>query len=682
MAEFAAQEKIKENRTGIPTRLKERMERRTGLSFDDVRVHYNSDMPARLGALAYTQGSRVEIGPGQERHLPHELGHVVQQKLGLVRANAMHSSGVAMNTEEGLERQADEIGAGRSIHMSPSGNAGMGIVQRYVITDEHCTFAQAPPGQERKVMVRNGEPAAIYFADSVGDVVEPLDRLGIKKTSDSPVNTVFGSFYRFSQKQIPNVGALPNPWGYEDIEQPTEQQAEQQTDQPAAQYLRPQNGLEEAQALMQIQYTMLSNLLEMAKKFRDALSNHELNARAANVINYTNQLIDMYGKIPELEREDPNYNEYIALLSLGQDIGDDMIALNSIATQSVVSLDDLGSANDHTGEMEPEHGESAAGHIPANIPKDKQLALDILIEDITYRREQVELERNDKIAQYLPQIPTGCSASSLWRRKLMPLDRQNISMSIIDKDHFGKSLDGDGNLVHWTWHCATPIHLPQLIGPGDCLFIEDAVGKASDELELANAHWVAHIYGTDENQSSNAQENAEEGPYKKLDCRFNDLSESLRTDFLDGRQLDQASRLPVKYTEGDPFGELEVVVRENMLKYNVISQFPEDQPYMRHFVLDVAKTIADDFVLLAFVSKNPENVSQAVRTRNTYKYVHDKVSAKRHEEGESAIGYTIEDIKSEIMRPKAGKTSILRWVVGLIFGCILLLFYTKMIGDK
>lgn len=101
------------NRTGIPLQLKERMEQNTGVSFDDVRVHYNSALPAKLDALAYTKGNQVEIGPGQERHLPHELGHVVQQKLGMVRANARHASGEALNTDAGLERQADEIGAGK-----------------------------------------------------------------------------------------------------------------------------------------------------------------------------------------------------------------------------------------------------------------------------------------------------------------------------------------------------------------------------------------------------------------------------------------------------------------------------------------------------------------------------------------------------------------------------------------
>ncbi|MCH5341002.1 MAG: DUF4157 domain-containing protein [Acetatifactor sp.] len=107
----------RENHTGIPTQLKERMEQSTGMSFDDVRVHYNSALPARLDALAYTKGNRIEIGPGQERHLPHELGHMVQQKLGAVRANATHSSGEALNIDPELEHQADEIGAGKRVEI-------------------------------------------------------------------------------------------------------------------------------------------------------------------------------------------------------------------------------------------------------------------------------------------------------------------------------------------------------------------------------------------------------------------------------------------------------------------------------------------------------------------------------------------------------------------------------------
>ena len=96
------------NLTGIPTQMKLDFEQRSGLSFDDVRVHYNSDKPAQIGALAYTQGPQVHIGPGQDRHLRHELGHVVQQKHGIVRPSGK-LRGRQVNTNPQLEQQADSI---------------------------------------------------------------------------------------------------------------------------------------------------------------------------------------------------------------------------------------------------------------------------------------------------------------------------------------------------------------------------------------------------------------------------------------------------------------------------------------------------------------------------------------------------------------------------------------------
>ena len=38
-----------------------------------------ASQPAQLQAHAYAQGSNIFIAPGQERHLPHEAWHVVQQ---------------------------------------------------------------------------------------------------------------------------------------------------------------------------------------------------------------------------------------------------------------------------------------------------------------------------------------------------------------------------------------------------------------------------------------------------------------------------------------------------------------------------------------------------------------------------------------------------------------------------
>ncbi len=96
------------SRTGIPGDMQGRFEAYSGLSFDDVRVHYNSAKPAQLRAFAFTQGNQVHIGPGQEKHLGHELGHVIQQKLGDANiSEAQRRTSFNLNLDPTLERRAD-----------------------------------------------------------------------------------------------------------------------------------------------------------------------------------------------------------------------------------------------------------------------------------------------------------------------------------------------------------------------------------------------------------------------------------------------------------------------------------------------------------------------------------------------------------------------------------------------
>ena len=75
----------RENNTGMPDNLKAGVESLSGIDMSDVRVHYNSSKPAEVGALAYTQGTNIHVAPGQEKHLPHEAWHVVQQAQGRVK---------------------------------------------------------------------------------------------------------------------------------------------------------------------------------------------------------------------------------------------------------------------------------------------------------------------------------------------------------------------------------------------------------------------------------------------------------------------------------------------------------------------------------------------------------------------------------------------------------------------
>ncbi|MDB4286138.1 DUF4157 domain-containing protein [bacterium] len=108
-----------ENNTGLPDTLKSGIENLSGLSMDDVSVHRNSDKPAQLHAHAYAQGTDIHLGAGQEKHLPHEAWHVVQQKQGRVKPTVQMKgdpstqlrAGVNVNDDKGLEKEADVMGA-------------------------------------------------------------------------------------------------------------------------------------------------------------------------------------------------------------------------------------------------------------------------------------------------------------------------------------------------------------------------------------------------------------------------------------------------------------------------------------------------------------------------------------------------------------------------------------------
>lgn len=100
---------VRKNQTGLPDGLKNGIENLSGHSLDDVKVHYRSGKPAQLQAHAYAQGTDIHIAPGQEKHLPHEAWHVVQQKQGRVKPT-LQLKGIPVNDDGGLEKEADVMG--------------------------------------------------------------------------------------------------------------------------------------------------------------------------------------------------------------------------------------------------------------------------------------------------------------------------------------------------------------------------------------------------------------------------------------------------------------------------------------------------------------------------------------------------------------------------------------------
>lgn len=116
---------------GLPEPLKTNIEAMSGLAMDDVRVHRNSSRPDALDALAFAQGADIHLAAGEERQLPHEAWHVVQQKQGRVPATA-RLNGVPINDDATLEREAHAMSsrsAGAALPANAEAPATVGLLQ-------------------------------------------------------------------------------------------------------------------------------------------------------------------------------------------------------------------------------------------------------------------------------------------------------------------------------------------------------------------------------------------------------------------------------------------------------------------------------------------------------------------------------------------------------------------------
>ena len=133
------------NDTGLPDHLKAGIEQLSGFDMNDVRVHFNSSRPARLQALAYTQGTDIHVAPGQARHLPHEAWHVAQQKQGRVQPT-FQLKGEKVNYDQRLEHEADAMGE-RAIQ---AGSAA---------SETQRKADQSPSGSGSSLQAWNGQPS-------------------------------------------------------------------------------------------------------------------------------------------------------------------------------------------------------------------------------------------------------------------------------------------------------------------------------------------------------------------------------------------------------------------------------------------------------------------------------------------------------------------------------------------
>lgn len=103
-----------------------------------------------MKAHAYAQGNDIHLAPGQEKHLPHEAWHTVQQKQGRVQSTAQLKGKTNINDDPALEKEADLMGNSASkgkasINVNSllgkkadlTGNSASSMpIQRYGLEDE------------------------------------------------------------------------------------------------------------------------------------------------------------------------------------------------------------------------------------------------------------------------------------------------------------------------------------------------------------------------------------------------------------------------------------------------------------------------------------------------------------------------------------------------------------------
>lgn len=166
--EQAPAEKV--NNTGLPDNLKQGIENLSGISMNNVKVHYNSSKPAQLNALAYAQGTDIHLGAGQEKHLPHEAWHVVQQAQGRVKPTMQMKDGVPVNDDQGLESEADLMGA----------KAVAGVVQ----ARQELGGLVEPDPLDFAVQLNKNKSVALGFTDLKNETYQQDDVLGRRPEND------------------------------------------------------------------------------------------------------------------------------------------------------------------------------------------------------------------------------------------------------------------------------------------------------------------------------------------------------------------------------------------------------------------------------------------------------------------------------------------------------------------
>ncbi len=218
------------NQTGMPDQLKAGLEQMSGMNLSDVRVHRHSSKPKALQALAYTQGTNIYLGPGQERHLPHEGWHVVQQREGRVKPTLQMKSSVQINDDPSMEKEADMMGAKAFSFRKPVNSykplqklssLSDNVLQRKIVSYQEADKKLSPFLAELDKQVQTNAETALALSKLASDGGGYMARwisLAEQYLTDKKVPPFLYAAYGYAVETLTNdflkggVGSLPDGW--------------------------------------------------------------------------------------------------------------------------------------------------------------------------------------------------------------------------------------------------------------------------------------------------------------------------------------------------------------------------------------------------------------------------------------------------------------------------------------
>ena len=179
----------KENNTGLPDQLKSGIENLSGYAMDDVKVNYNSNKPAQLGAHAFAQGTEIHLGPGQEKHLHHEAWHVAQQKQGRVKPTTS-VNGAPVNDDASLEREADSMGQhATAMQLKTNTSADQQSQQTSATGPRQATVAQRQPVIQRETITVTVTGITHLVQMAGKSVMEGAETIEVKDGDEIQIDT-------------------------------------------------------------------------------------------------------------------------------------------------------------------------------------------------------------------------------------------------------------------------------------------------------------------------------------------------------------------------------------------------------------------------------------------------------------------------------------------------------------